>query len=486
MDLTTFIRDLRDWERGIQQSAETRYKSRRNSLVSKSRRGSIVSASRRGSISLSPELQEPIETQGSNPIILPGGLANLTANLTSTEDPTQPNFTESLTGNEKSEENPPATSIAEMEHDAAPDDSQSIRQNLAYWTEAESLFASFKQKPFHSRRRSSYIFLSDELKQKSIEESSSYRYLQSLFFPPRLCSDATVISDKATKANHKAEDSNQNAVPSNRIPAQTHLNMLPKQLNTNRPRVVDVRDKRVLEAIKQPRPRTKVLTGNNLLTDIPPQLASLQTRDNHDGVCILHAHFTCSPEAPAPRRPSHRLRNRSAVEAREPARPPPCRRVGAQLDRRLPPAARRAARRPGRPSGPGERLASSRPARPDARASPRPGPCAAAGRVALVPPGRRPAGAAAAQPPSHGPRRPARDFPPIFSAAHADVDSPAGRRRPRARRRRGAAAVTGGRQPDLTLGRSGPKRGTGRVRRAVQRADAWHCPRLGPRPVTVG
>ena len=51
------------------------------------------------------------------------------------------------------------------------------RPNLAYWSQAESLFASFKQKPIRSRRRSSYVFLSDEPNSK-LEVSGSINYIQ--------------------------------------------------------------------------------------------------------------------------------------------------------------------------------------------------------------------------------------------------------------------------------------------------------------------
>ena len=73
------------------------------------------------------------------------------------------------------------------------------RQNLAYWSEAESLIESFKHKSFRSRRRSTYKFLSDEpkLKSSSDEPTGSYRYLQGLFFPPKDKTEASVeIMDK--------------------------------------------------------------------------------------------------------------------------------------------------------------------------------------------------------------------------------------------------------------------------------------------------
>jgi hypothetical protein len=69
----------------------------------------------------------------------------------------------------------------------APLKTRPYRQNPAYWTEAISLFASFKHNSFRSRRRSSYVFLSDELKSKgdSVEKSGSYRYFRSLLLPPK-------------------------------------------------------------------------------------------------------------------------------------------------------------------------------------------------------------------------------------------------------------------------------------------------------------
>jgi hypothetical protein len=60
------------------------------------------------------------------------------------------------------------------------------RQNLAYWSAAESLFKSFKHKQsFRSRKRGSYIFLADELSPNPLTikgTSSSFKNLEALFF----------------------------------------------------------------------------------------------------------------------------------------------------------------------------------------------------------------------------------------------------------------------------------------------------------------
>ena len=80
------------------------------------------------------------------------------------------------------------------------------RQNLAYWCEAESLFASFKHKPFLSRQRSSYKFLCDEPKSNPSYDnrSFSYKYLQGIFPPPTKLNVA-ITADKTEKSGAALE-----------------------------------------------------------------------------------------------------------------------------------------------------------------------------------------------------------------------------------------------------------------------------------------
>ena len=168
--------------------------------ISRSRRGSVItSRSRRGSI-----VTEPVNLE-----VAPNGLSG---------------------GNDISLSQTESTCID-------PDFSAPLpppRQNIAYWSQAESLFSSFRIKPVRSRRRSSYVFLSDEPRQnpRLDELSGSYRDLQSLFFPtatlaatadnmmkgdtkrkekidhPEERDTISVIAPNATEAQHRDDKAN--------------------------------------------------------------------------------------------------------------------------------------------------------------------------------------------------------------------------------------------------------------------------------------
>ena len=127
---------------------------RRNSVITQSRRGSLASQSRQDTIG-------SLSRQGSTVLAFPG-LHRSSASC--------------LIQETAAAENGEVSPVA----DARPE-----RQNLAYWNEAESLFSSFKHRSFRSRRRGSYVFLSDEPNQKPSEKSGSYKYLQALILAPK-------------------------------------------------------------------------------------------------------------------------------------------------------------------------------------------------------------------------------------------------------------------------------------------------------------
>ena len=75
---------------------------------------------------------------------------------------------------------------------------QPIQQNLTYWKEAGSLFSSFNRKPLCSRRKSSYVFLSDEI---NLKPSTTYKNLQA--FLSSLRDEPEKISDKLKIENNE-------------------------------------------------------------------------------------------------------------------------------------------------------------------------------------------------------------------------------------------------------------------------------------------
>jgi hypothetical protein len=84
-----------------------------------------------------------------------------------------------------------ATDADEKNEPDVVSESHSVRsrQNLAYWSAAESFFASFKHKQsFRSRKRGSYVFLADEISPNPLMvkgTSSSFKHLEALFFAPK-------------------------------------------------------------------------------------------------------------------------------------------------------------------------------------------------------------------------------------------------------------------------------------------------------------
>ena len=158
----------------------------RNSISVPSRRGSLVSQSRQGSLSTSPDIQcAPNDDASYNNKVVDA-----------------PNDTASL--NDEVADIPENNQVT----DAEPAPLQPVPRSLAYWSQAESLFASFKHKPFRSRRRSSYVFLSDELKllsESSLERSGSYKYLQALVSAARSGNNLGQIQVQVEEQNKRLE-----------------------------------------------------------------------------------------------------------------------------------------------------------------------------------------------------------------------------------------------------------------------------------------